>query len=196
LITVSYITYAEAIVNSDEDKIVIPTWSLISCPTPLVWTEVQNRTNFMLSNGSGLAMQQTTIHACYDSSFLYLYFQCVDNNIYNPYTTCNQPLYQYSAVETFISPTWVDSKNYFEFEVSPNGVLFAARVANPDGTCDGIQDNLIPCASTGIIYNATRDDAGDSWTAYLQIPWQLLNNPDEQSDSTAPITNKWRINFF
>lgn len=53
---------------------------------------------FMLADCSAPALQQTYVKACYTTEHLWLYFYCWDNNINNPFKSCNDPLFNYGMV--------------------------------------------------------------------------------------------------
>eukprot|EP01105_Mastigella_eilhardi_P003711 TRINITY_DN1484_c0_g1_i1.p3 TRINITY_DN1484_c0_g1~~TRINITY_DN1484_c0_g1_i1.p3 ORF type:complete len:226 (-),score=64.89 TRINITY_DN1484_c0_g1_i1:2639-3316(-) len=144
---------------------------------------------FTLDDGSAPAVQQTEVHVCYTNKGFNITFDCADNNIHNPYTDCNDPLYQYSVVEAFLAPA-DDVKNppykYVEIEVAPTGALFVANIVNTNGECSGISDELIPCNATEIAWSATRDDANNYWGANLFVPFSLFDH----------YGKNWQGNFF
>ncbi|KAH3761812.1 hypothetical protein Pelo_6297 [Pelomyxa schiedti] len=146
---------------------------------------------FILDDGSGKAVQQTNVTLCHDDNGIQVEFGCVDDNPRNPYTECNDPLYEYSVVEMFVAPASDASAApyvYVELEVSPNGVLFVANITNTNGDCSGISDVLLPCSTSGLEWSATRDDANDRWSASLYVPFSLW--PGKSSADT------WLANFF
>jgi len=124
------------------------------------------------------AKQSTIVHFCYTDGALLLKYESVDNNITSPYTDCNQPLYNSDVVEVFLTNVYsgssVDLHHYLELEVSPNSVLFVAHITNPDLTCKGIQDQLVACDLSGVVWQAQRIDAENRWWAFLSIPWPLI----------------------
>ena len=74
----------------------LPSFTISRCTTnPIQWntTSTTAANPFILADCSRPAEQQTLVSACYDDSYLHLHFNAVDNNIYSPYTECNQHLY-------------------------------------------------------------------------------------------------------
>jgi hypothetical protein len=92
-------------------------------------------------------------------------------------------------VEVFISPTEAEPIDYYEFEVSPNGVLFDAQIHNPDGKNNAPMVGNLAWDCLGIDWCAGRQDGPGAWWAILAIPWQSL--------TTGPDLPKvWRANFY
>src|SRR5215210_435209 len=95
------------------------------------WSTLPTLTPFMLADGSAPASQQTTVSLCFDDTALHIRFACDDRDIWGIYTERDDPLYEQEVVECFIGAGAADPVNYFEFQVSPNGVLFDSTVFNP-----------------------------------------------------------------
>jgi len=163
------------------------------------WSRVQYFSDFKLAqHPSESASQRTVVHLCYTESALLLRYDCEDDYIRSPYTTCNQALYNTDVVEVFLtkvySGTSVDLHHYVELEVSPNSVLFVAHIANQNLVCDGIQDQLVNCNQSGVVWLARRSDSTNSWWAYLSIPWQIIGGTPVAGYSFSG--NFFRINLF
>merc|ERR1712100_13546 len=176
----------------------LPTFNVEACSSPILWntTASTNSTAFYLADCSGPALQQTVVNACYDNTYLHLHFYCLDNNIYSPYTQCNDHLYNDDVVEVFIAPDLPNDDpihNYIELELSPNGVLFAADVTNPDLTCNGITDDNYPCSY--FTYSAQRYDDEGYWTGTIGIPWSILATYPGAGPQLPP-SDIFRVNFF
>ena len=74
----------------------LPQLTISQCQgNPINWKAAANTSEvpFKLASCSGYAIQSTTVFACWDNSYLQFHFEAVDNNIYSPYTECNQDLY-------------------------------------------------------------------------------------------------------
>jgi hypothetical protein len=152
------------------------------------WDAVPTLTPFILADGSGLATQQTVARICYDAQALYARFDCDDDDIWGSYTQRDQPLYDEEVVELFIAPGENDPPDYFEFEISPNGVLFDARVRNPTSRRrDMVVDVAWDCE--GIRWYAERRDDAECWWAMLAIPWQAVKPPGR-------LPTVWRANLY
>ncbi len=159
----------------------LPQLNVYECPTPLPqpqqnWTQlgVALIGEFVLSSGQALPEQQTSVNLCWSDDALLVQFTAIDDEPYNPLTECNQDLYEHDVVEMFLSTEegTVAPHYYLEFEVSPESVLFASHVANPNLQCAGIKDTPIPCNYSGLAYDASITSWG--YYAFLQIPWSLV----------------------
>ncbi|EGG13618.1 hypothetical protein DFA_11379 [Cavenderia fasciculata] len=152
---------------------------------------------FRLDDNSSLAIQQTFVGLCYTDEGIQFIPNCADDNIQSPYTQCNQDLFNADVFEVFLSSDSTDEAPtyYLEVELSPHGVLFVTYVVNPNGVCNGIEDTLVDCGQSGIIYNATINSQG--WNGYLLIPFNLIDKASRVSPPT-PIKpgSQFRINMF
>ncbi len=134
------------------------------------WEQVKRLELLWLADGSAPATQSTRVRVCFDETALYVRFDCVDRDIWGTYIQRDEPLYEEEVVEVFFAAGADDPKNYFEFEVSPNGVLFDTTVSNPTGTRADLRwDETWNCP--GIRWTAARNDAAGTWWAALAIPW-------------------------
>lgn len=141
---------------------------------------------FGLADGSAPALQQTAVRLAHDGRALFVRFDCADRDIWGTHTRRDDPLYAEEAVELFLAPGAADPTDYFEFEVSPHGVLFDARVRNPTSRrVDLAVDTAWDCP--GVSWSAVADPANGAWWAELAIPWVALA-PD-------PPAAVWRANF-
>eukprot|EP01102_Stenamoeba_stenopodia_P005291 TRINITY_DN15860_c0_g1_i1.p1 TRINITY_DN15860_c0_g1~~TRINITY_DN15860_c0_g1_i1.p1 ORF type:complete len:267 (-),score=46.34 TRINITY_DN15860_c0_g1_i1:81-860(-) len=188
--------------------------TISACPPDLNWnsTNQMNITtinNFVLDDGSGPAIQPTTVRLCYDNQYLHVRYDCIDNNINSPYTQCNDDVFFADVVEMFINPTMWNNQSgvangthdnlhqYIEIDLSPHSVIFISEIANPNLTCDGIVGQLIDCQSSGIIWSSAPDQASNTWWGELQVPWELIAKaayvpwPPPSLQDVA-----WRLNFF
>ncbi|MGK0185280.1 MAG: hypothetical protein ACI9R3_001056 [Verrucomicrobiales bacterium] len=152
------------------------------------WTAVQPLPAFLLADGSGKATFQTTARLVASEDRLCLRFDCDDPDIWATMTERDDPIYEEEVVEVFLAAGDADPTDYFEFEVSPDGVLFDATISNPDSDRTTMKgDAAWDCA--GITWAAKRRDADDQWSAVLTIPWKGLG-----CDAAPP--HHWRANFF
>lgn len=74
-------------------------------------------------------LQETLLKIGYTDKFLYLLFQATDSMVVASYVNNNDPLYKDDACEIFISPDG-DRAKYYEYEFSPNSLLFSATITN------------------------------------------------------------------
>lgn len=85
----------------------------------------------VLADGSAAAAQATWVRVAWDEAALWVRFDCADRDAWGTYERRNDPIYQEEAVEVFLAPGTADPHDYWELEVSPRGVMFAAHVHNP-----------------------------------------------------------------
>ena len=93
------------------------------------WREASLISDFMQVDGRTQPTIKTQARLLWDDQALYVAFDCEDRNIWGNYTEHNDPIYDEEIVELFLDP-WGHGKKYFEFEISPRGVVFAATVEN------------------------------------------------------------------
>merc|ERR1712100_476898 len=106
---------------------------------------------------------------------------------------CSGPALQQTVVIAPDLPNDDPIHNYIELELSPNGVLFAADVTDPDLTCNGITDDNYPCSY--FTYSAQRYDDEGYWTGTIGIPWSILATYPGAGPQLPP-SDIFRVNFF
>ena len=152
------------------------------------WEGVPPLSPFILADGSSPAGQQTEARVCYDPEALYVRFDCKDRDIWGTFANRNDPIFDEEVVEVFLGPGEADPLRYFEFELSPNGVLFDAQIYNPTSQRSELEwDESWNCP--GIRWRASRDDAADHWSAVIVIPWMAVAPPGD-------LPSLWRANFY
>jgi hypothetical protein len=155
---------------------------------PLAWDAIPALPPFTLADGSGPARQQTLARLCYDERALYLRFECEDHDIWWSYTRRDDPLYDEEVVELFIAPGEATPTRYYEFEVSPAGVLLDAAVFNPTSERAELEVDL-GWSPDALGWSAWQDRVRGRWGASLSVPWQAI----------APeggLPRVWRANLF
>lgn len=153
-----------------------------------VWDPLPKITPLWLADGSAPASQATDVRVCFDGIGFYVRFDCVDTDIWGTYTQRDEPIYEQEVVEIFMTPGTDDPVRYFEFQVSPNGVLFDAKIFNPTSTRADLQVN-VEWDCPNIRWTAERDDAAQKWWAALAIPWSAVSE-----DARVPAI--CRANFY
>jgi hypothetical protein len=161
-------------------------WAAGPDPLSWAWGEIAPiATPFILADGSGPAAQQTEARLCADARALYLRFDCADRDIWGTFYRRDAPIYDEEVVELFLSPGPEAPTDYFEFEVSPDGVLLDARIHNPAGRLAGIQPDFAWDAD--VTWLARRDDVDGRWLAILVVPWAWV--------ADGPPPPVWRANL-
>jgi hypothetical protein len=151
------------------------------------WDGVPALPPLLRADGSGPAAQQTQVRACADAYTLYVRFDCEDRDIWATYARRDDPIYDEEVVEVMISPGPATPARYYEFELSPAGVLFDALIHNPNSRrADMTVETAWDCR--GLRWLAVRDDAARRWWATLAIPWAAL--------AAQGTHTTWRVNFY
>lgn len=78
----------------------------------------------------GDVREPTSFRACWSPEFVYIEVSCVDHYAISRYTDRDEPLYEQDVVEVFIECGEEEGGPYIELEVSPNNILFDAKVWN------------------------------------------------------------------
>ena len=152
------------------------------------WSGATTLPEFILADGSGPAIQQTVTRVCYNQQALFVRFDCDDRDIWGTGAKRDDPIYDEEVVEVFIGPGEATSVDYYEFEVSPNGVMLDLTVHNPDSSRTTIKlDAGWDCP--GLQWFAERDDAHNHWWAVMVFPWASIGAP-------GALPQRWRANFY
>jgi hypothetical protein len=152
------------------------------------WARAVQLPPLLLADGSGPALQQTIIRVCYNEQALFVRFDCDDRDIWGTFTERDAAIYDEEVVELFIGLGDATPVDYYEFEVSPNGVMLDLTVHSPNGNRDGmVADFAWNCP--GLQWAAGRDDANQHWWAVMAIPWAEIGAKDQ-------LPKLWRANFY
>jgi len=163
-------------------------WDRDADPATWIWEDVPPLPPFTLADGSGPAQQQTIARVCYDQQALYVRFDCDDRDIWGTGTQRDDPLYDEEVVEIFLAPGSDEPVRYFEFEISPNGVLFDARIHNPTSERTDLEvDASWDCPRMS--WQTERHDVANHWWAIMIIPWAAVA-------PAGDLPTVWRGNFF
>ncbi|MBX3012188.1 MAG: carbohydrate-binding family 9-like protein [Caldilineaceae bacterium] len=167
-------------------------WAAGADPFAWAWEQAVTLPPMVLADGSGPAQQQTTIRVCYNEQDLFIRFDCADTDIWGTYSERDAAIYDEEVVEVFLAPGTETPVDYYEFEVSPNGVLLEVLAHNPTGERGDIRlDFSWDCA--GLRWGAQREDAQNQWRAFYAMPWASVGASVGVSGSLPPV---WRINFY
>jgi carbonic anhydrase/acetyltransferase-like protein (isoleucine patch superfamily) len=160
------------------------------------WRGIPPFSALVLSSGKGAPAQETELCACWDDTHLYLSFSCKDTDIWGNYLQRDDPLYDEEVVEFFLCPTG-NLAHYFEFEISPQNVIFDARVFNPTGdraamlverewNASGLRTAV---RVSGRVNDRKSPDLG--WIVEAALPFTDLGLPGPPTPGTV-----WRANFY
>lgn len=166
-------------------------WDHAADPWQWQWADGTVLPPLQLADGSGPAQWATKVTLCYNQRALFIRFDCVDRDIWGTYTKRDEPIYDEEVVELFIGPCFdptVAPATYYEFEVSPNGVLLDVLAHNPSGERKDMQlDFAWDCP--GLQWGAVRNDAANQWSAYMAIPWTAMT-------TIQPLPTQWYANIY
>jgi len=163
-------------------------WDANIDPFTWVWEAAVTLPPLILADGSQPALQQTVTHVCYNGQALFVRFDCADRDIWGTYTQRDEAIYDEEVVEIFLAPGEATPINYYELEISPNGVLLDVLAYNPTG--DRAQLALdFSWDCPGLRSAAQRQDAQNQWQAVLALPWASIGAPDN-------LPSLWRANFY
>ncbi len=130
---------------------------------------------FVLADGSAEARLKTRVQLAWDERGLEVIFTCEDEDAWGSFERRDDPIWQEEAVEIFLAAGAADPTTYFEVELSPNGVLFDARVENPHSRRDTMRV-AVDWDWHDIEAHAGPAGASDrqDWRARFFLPWQGL----------------------
>jgi hypothetical protein len=157
------------------------------------WERAAALGGFVLADGSAAAVQPTAVRIASDAAALYVRFECADHDAWGTYRHRNDPIYREEAVEVFLAPGEAPPRRYWELEVSPLGVLFAARIEHPTGLrADLVADTSWECPGLEWQAGPAGTLASQDWWAELAIPWAALGG----ASGPAGAERRWRANFY
>jgi hypothetical protein len=162
-------------------------------PGAFPWERAATAGPLLLADGSGPPEQATVVRAAWDEAALHVRFDCADRDAWGTLRQRNDPLYLEEAVEIFLAPGPAAPARYWEIEVSPAGVVFAAAIHNPTGRrADLVADTAWECC--GLEHRTGPAGASLDWWAELAIPWPALAGAGGVGAVLPPAV--WRANFY
>lgn len=155
------------------------------------WDGIPSLPPFLLADGSGPAIQQTRVRVAWDDAALHVRFDCEDRDAWGTFERRDDPIYEEEVVEVFLAAGTADPVDYFEFEVSPRGVLWDGIIHNPTSSRKdlGIDDSW-DCP--GIRWAVGQGGARQDWWGALAIPWNAIAPGGAQGE----LPRLWRANFY
>jgi len=139
----------------------------------------------------------TYAYLCYDDSFFYASFMCMDKDIHSRFHTRDQRLWEEEAVEVFINLN-ADTANYIEIEVSPANVVYDSYIVNPTEIVDSTATFNLHRLRTAVAIEGvweSRADLDTAWSVEMAIPIAEL----QQKEGLPPQKleeSVWAINLF
>lgn len=145
---------------------------------------------FQLADGSGPPRQATTARVQATAEALTFGFSCADRDAWGTLKGRDAPVYKEECVEVFLAPGHDDPMDYFEFELSPLGTFFDARIHNPTGRRESMSADL-DWQAKGATWKARIDRPKALWSAEIRLPWAGLAISDP-----ARLPRTWRLNLY
>lgn len=141
----------------------------------------------------------TTAKMLWDDKYLYVSFECIDDDIWGVRTKRDDIIYIEDAAEVFIDPEG-RGRHYFEIDVSAMNTVVDLMIPAQDyigrTTFINMRYDVKGLKTAVKVYGTLnkRDDKDEKWTAEMAIPWsdfkgRKVNVPPKDGDS-------WRINLF
>lgn len=124
-----------------------------------------------LADGSGAARFATRVELAWDEEGLEVAFTCEDEDAWGTFERRDDPLWQEEVVEVFLAAGAADPETYFELELSPHGVLFDAKVENPDSRRETMKVD-VGWDWQGIESQVARLADRQDWKARFFLPWR------------------------
>jgi hypothetical protein len=161
-----------------------PIWRLAPASAPFVHP------------GTGAALDwETRVRAAWDEQFLYLAFDCPDEDIWGTFTRRDDPLWTQEAIEVFLDADG-DEGDYIELQVSPRGGVFDSYLPGHRRNQNDWNSSAIAAVQVaGTLDDRTDRDQG--WTVELALPWGDVQGRSQKPLRLPPEAGDvWRINFF
>jgi Carbohydrate family 9 binding domain-like len=166
------------------------------------WHRAASTDAFRLANDSAMAQNQTSAKLLWDSTNLYVAFECADKNIIGRMTKRDANLWEEEVVEVFLCPDDPVLHGYTEIEISPANTLLdlfvrytrdvnglPAPVSLPHFTYN--LDIRSAVQVRGTLNNEADKDT--SWTMEIAIPLRDVVRAGRSSPENGEI---WRMNLY
>lgn len=156
------------------------------------WARAERAGPFIAHDGRRKIKNQTFVRALWDDEYLYVAFECDDDDIHTPYTKRDDPLYESEVVEVFLDADG-DKDVYVELQAAPNDVHFDAAFAG--GRRKNFDTKYDVGFETKAKLRGTLNDDSDvdeGWVSEWRIPIAQIR------DVPGPIGVgvEWKANFF
>ncbi len=133
-----------------------------------------------------------------EESFLYIRVICDDDHIVSRFTERDDPLFEEEAVEVFLSAGSDDPHHYFEFEVSPHGVLWDGIITSPNlNRVDMVSDPRWD--SHAVQWGAAIHYDQGKWEGWLGLDLVELTDYAKLNfglRTDDEVSGDWRINVY
>ncbi len=140
------------------------------------------------------AKQKTSARLLWDDRYLYVFYECEDEDIVALYTRRDDPTYRDDAVEIFINPRPSQETTYYGLEMNAGAVLYDYVAVMPRTFYKRFQMEGVQLA---VKIRGTRNVRGDKdqgWTLELAVPlvnFETLAAMPKPGDRWRVQLNRW-----
>lgn len=160
---------------------------------PIPWDRVEPCCDLVLSGDGGTPRRGTRVRIVHDDDRLHVRFDCDDPDPWSTFARRDEPLWKNEAVEVFLAPGAAAPTRYLEFQVSPKGVLYDARVHNPDGRRETLEvDPSWDCPGVHREAGERSRRGVPGWWAVLAVPLEAV----AEAVGAEDVPRVWRANFY
>jgi hypothetical protein len=143
------------------------------------------------------AGKKTEVRAVWSDEYLYLRFDCEDDDIRGTLMERDDPVFEEDVVEVFLNPSG-DLEIYYEIDVNPLNTVFDALILNPGDFARAslLTDWNPPGLATSVDVDGDAGPGGEAdrgWSVTIAIPFEEMytapNRPPRPGD-------RWRWNLY
>jgi hypothetical protein len=157
-----------------------------------VWQVAVELSPFVRAPDGPAAADRVRARLLWSRQYLYIGFDVRDPLLVSQFTQRDDPIYTQDAVEVFLDEDG-DGKDYYEFEVSPSGVLFDVALSEPRKGEPGAY-TAAEFRAAVVPDGTVNDDVPDrGYTVEIQIPFVALAKFKQRPPA---IGSTWRANFY
>lgn len=144
----------------------------------------------VLSVDGASPLLETRLALFHDRTNLHVLFRGNDDHEVATMTERDAPLYEEDVVEVFLAPSGLQT--YYEFEASPSGVVFDARIESPDGDRRTMRADVGWNCDLVVQTRRVQDSRGaQTLEVAMSVPIAAI---DPAFDPEAGA--EWRANFY
>ncbi|MCC6749748.1 MAG: carbohydrate-binding family 9-like protein [Deltaproteobacteria bacterium] len=160
-----------------------------------VWKKAVSSGLFVDTMTGGAVPIATEAKVAYDDKYLYVAFDCKDEDVWSDFKKRDDHLWTQEAVEIFLDAN-NDGKDYIELQVNPHGTIFDSYLPEYRKNQNDWDGKLK--AKVAVDGTATkRGDKDKGWTVEVAIPWEDAKGRGKYELKVPPKAgDSWKINFF
>ncbi len=163
--------------------------------TEEIWAKAPSTGPFVETMQGGPSPIKTEAKLAWDENYLYIAFQCEDEDIWSDFKKRDDKLWEQEAVEVFIDANG-DGKEYIELQVNPHNAVFDSFLPAYRKN----QNDWNSKIKTAVVVDGTLDKRGDKdkgWVVEMALPWADVKGKATHELTLPPkVGDMWRVNFF